>query len=238
MGAIQVKVLLFDVFGTVVDWRTTVIREAEAISQLIGRPVDWGRFADRWRREGYLAHVVRIARGEEPVERVDVLHRRKLDSLLAEYGVTGLSEEAVAHFNRVWHRLLPWPDSIPGLTRLRKKFLISPLSNGNFSLLTNMAKHAGLPWDCILSSDLFGKFKPNLEIYRDAVRLLDFKPSEVMLVAAHVDDLDAARSAGLRTAYVERPLEFGPGGAREPEPRGPFDVSALSFTDLAGKLGA
>jgi len=237
MDASHVKALLFDVFGTVVDWRTSVIREGEAISHVIGRPLDWGHFADRWRREGYLSHVIRIARGEQPSEKVDVLHRRKLDALLAELNISNLSEEQIAHFNRVWHRLIPWPDSVPGLTRLRRKFLISPLSNGNFALLTNMAKHAGFPWDCIMSSDLFGKFKPNLEIYRDAVQLLGIAPGEAMMVAAHIDDLEAARSAGLRTAYVERPLEFGPDGAREPAPKLPMDISVSSFTDLAERLG-
>jgi 2-haloacid dehalogenase len=234
----EIKALLFDVFGTVVDWRNSVIREGEAIGRAKGLKVDWPSFADAWRRDGYLAPIFRIARGEEPWERVDILHRRKLDRLLVDYQITGLSEMEIQNFNRVWHRLDPWPDAIPGLTRLRRKFLVAPLSNGDFALLTNMARHAGLLWDCILSSELFQKFKPNLEIYRDAVKLLDLMPGEVMMVAAHVVDLEAARTAGLRTAYVDRPLEFGPGGAREPEPKTPFDVSATFFTDLAEKLGA
>ena len=238
MGAPQVKALLFDVFGTVVDWRTTVIREGEAISKTKGIQVDWGKFADAWRKEGYLQQIFRIARGEQAYEKVDVLHRRKLDALLAEHKVTGLSASEITHFNCVWHRLLPWADAIPGLTRLRQKFLVAPLSNGDFILLTNMAKHAGLPWDCILSSDMFQKFKPNREIYLYAVKLLDLAPGEVMMVAAHVVDLEAARSAGLRTGYVDRPLEFGLCGVRESAPKTPFDVSSSSFIDLADKLGA
>jgi len=238
MDAPQVKALLFDVFGTVVDWRTTVIREGQAISQSTGCQVDWGQFADMWRKEGYLAQIFRIARGEQQYEKVDVLHRRKLDLLLAEHHVAGLSEEEILHFNRVWHRLQPWPDAVPGLARLRTKFLVAPLSNGDFILLTNMAKHGGLLWDCILSSDMFQKFKPNRDIYLEAAKLLDLAPAEVMMVAAHVVDLEAARSVGMRTAYVDRPLEFGPEGVRESPSKTPFDVSATSFVELADKLKA
>jgi 2-haloacid dehalogenase len=242
-GAPAVRALLFDVFGTVVDWRATVIHEGEALARHHGWPegrVDWGAFADRWRREGYTAAVGRIARAEAPWTRVDDLHRRMLDTLLAEHGLSDLTPEEIAHLNRVWHRLAPWPDAVPGLIRLRHHYTLAPLSNGNFALLTNMAKHAGLPWDCIISAELFRTYKPNPEVYRGAVELLGLAPPEAMMVAAHPSDLEAARRAGLRTAYVPRPLEYGPD---VPEPEAgvtdqPFDVVAEDFLALAHALGA
>jgi 2-haloacid dehalogenase len=231
------KALLFDVFGTVVDWRGTVVRAGEAWGRRLGVSLDWPAFADAWRREGYLAGTGRVRRGEWPWQDVDALHRRQLDALLAERGLAGLPEEAVVDFNRVWHRLDPWPDALPGLARLKRGYLIAPLSNGHFALLTNLAKRAGLPWDCILASDLFGHYKPDPEIYQGAARLLGLAPDECLMVAAHTNDLLGARAAGLDTAFVARPLEWGPGSPPEPEPPTPFDFQARDFLDLAGQLG-
>src|SRR5438105_3377726 len=180
-GTSVVRALLFDVFGTVVDWRSTVVWEGEALARHHGWPADrvnWPAFADTWRREGYSAAIGRIARGEAPWARVDELHRHMLDDLLAGYGVDELDEPEIDHFNRVWHRLAPWPDAVPGLTRLRHRYTIAPLSNGNFALLANMARHAGLPWDCILSAELFHAYKPQPEVYRGAVNLLGLQPEE------------------------------------------------------------
>ena len=234
---LAVQALVFDVFGTVVDWRGTVIREGEALGRRHGLTVDWPRFADEWRREGYVEAITRIRRGEVAWEVVDVLHRRMLDELLARHGVPGLPEAEVEHFNRVWHRLAPWPDAVPGLARLKQHYIIAPLSNGNMALLTNMARHAGLPWDCILSAELFGAYKPDPAVYRGAARLLGLPPEHLLMVAAHGGDLRAAGALGLRTAFVARPLEHGPGRAPEtPDPS--VDVVAGDFLDLADQLGA
>jgi 2-haloacid dehalogenase len=234
----DVQALVFDVFGTVVDWRSTVIREGEALTQSKGIAVDWPRFADEWRRDGYIAGMERIRRGELPWMKVDQLHRRKLDQLLEANGVRGLTEPEIYQLNRVWHRLDPWPDAVPGLTRLKERFIISPLSNGDVALLTNMAKASKLPWDCILSSELFHAFKPDPRVYLGAADLLGLPPASLLMVAAHVGDLRAAQSVGLRTAFVPRPLEWGPGGQTEPPPDPTFDLVATDFVDLAEKLGA
>ena len=231
------RALVFDVFGTVVDWRTSVIRAGEEVSRRHGLAVDWPAFADEWRRDGYLAGIGRVRSGEWPWLRVDTIHRLKLDELLPKSGVSGLDEAEVDDLNRVWHRLEPWPDSVPGLTRLRTRFTLGPLSNGDFALLTNMAKRAGLPWDCILAAELFGHYKRDPEVYLGAARLLDLRPDEVMLVAAHVGDLEGARAVGLRTGYVSRPLEYGPDTQLEAMPAEPFDVVAADFGDLATQLG-
>jgi 2-haloacid dehalogenase len=254
MDVTQVKALIFDVFGTVVDWRSSVIAEGEALGRAKGLQVDWSRFADEWRLDGYIAGMDAIRRGDAPWANVDTLHRRKLDELLVTYGITGLDEAEVEHFNRVWHRLAPWPDSVAGLTRLRKKFVISTFSNGNFALLTNMAKHAGLPWDCIISAELFRTYKPEPATYLGAVALLGLRAEQVMLVAAHPYDCAAARDLGLRAGYVSRPLEFGPKGVPEGselrplkfgpsdphggDPAPDVDILADDFLDLAAKLGA
>jgi len=233
----EARALVFDVFGTVVDWRGSVIREAQALGRAKGFELDWGTFADTWREEGYHDGMERIRRGETPWVNVDTLHRQKLDELLQKYNVSGLSEAEIDHFSKVWHRLWPWPDSVPGLTRLRHRFVLSTLSNGSFALLTNMGKNAALPWDCIISAELFQKYKPDLEVYRSAAALLGLEPSEVMMVAAHVGDLKAARTAGLRTAFVSRPFERGRGRAHEPEPDPSRDVISTGFVDMAAKLG-
>ena len=229
--------LTFDIFGTVVDWRTSVIREGEMLSQEKGFDVDWGEFADRW-RGGYGPSMNRVRTGELPWTKIDVLHRMVLDELIVEYGLTGLSEEETDHFNRVWHRLMPWPDTVRGLHRLRSQYLITTLSNGNVSLLTNMAKNAGMPWDCILSSELAGHYKPDPEVYLMAAELLSLPPSRVMMVAAHKSDLRAAQRVGLKAAFVARPFERGPGRTVDTSPEPDFDYWASDLEDLAEQLGA
>jgi 2-haloacid dehalogenase len=237
MALDQVKALVFDVFGTVVDWRGSVIAEGEALARSKGLQVDWSSFADEWRRQGYHATIAAVLKGELPWVNVDAMMRRKLDELIQKYQLRGLSETETAHFAHVWRRLHPWPDSVAGLSRLKQKFIISPLSNGNFALLTNMGKFAGLPWDCIISTDLFQTYKPDPATYQGAARLLDLQTDEVMLVAAHVRDLRAAQAAGLHAAFVRRPLEWGAGGPQEPDPDPAFDLVASDFLDLAARLG-
>ncbi len=233
----EIVALTFDVFGTVVDWRTSVIREGEMLSQEKGFDVDWGEFADRW-RGGYGPSMNRVRTGELPWTKIDVLHRMVLDELIVEYGLTGLSEEETDHFNRVWHRLIPWPDTVRGLHRLRSQYLITTLSNGNVSLLTNMAKNAGMPWDCILSSELAGHYKPDPEVYLMAAELLSLPPNRVMMVAAHKGDLRAAQRVGLKAAFVARPFERGPGRTVDTSPEPDFDYWASDFEHLAEQLGA
>jgi 2-haloacid dehalogenase len=235
-----IKALLFDVFGTVVDWRSSIIQEGEALARRQGWPadrVDWPAFADAWRKEGYTAAIAGINRGESPWQRVDALHRQKMDELLDRFGLPEFSEAERADLNRAWHRLRPWADSMPGLTRLRQRYVVSPLSNGDFGLLTNMAKHAGLPWDCIIAAELFGAYKPSPQTYLGAADLLGLPPEQVLMVAAHPGDLEAARACGLRTAYVHRPLEYGPGTGQEPPVIGAYDAVAEDFLDLAEQLG-
>lgn len=227
-----VKAILFDVFGTVVDWRGSIIREASALDYL---GIDWAYFADRWRAE-YVPSMNKVRSGELPWTKLDDLHRASLDMLLSEFKIEGLTEADKDRWNHVWHRLTPWPDSVPGLARLRRKFIIAPLSNGNVSLLTDLSKHAGLPWDLILSAELARHYKPDPEAYLKAVELLSLRPEEVLMAAAHTSDLDAAGGCGLRTAFIHRPLEDGPGPT--PPLSGQFDLAASDIGDLASKLGA
>lgn len=236
MDVSHVKALTFDVFGTVVDWRGSIVREGTAFGKQHGLKVDWAGFADAW-RGGYRPSMDRVRRGELPWTNIDTLHRMILDALLEQFGLTGLSEADKEHLNRVWHRLEPWPDAVAGLTRLRRGFIIATLSNGNIALLTNMAKHAGLPWDCILSAELARHYKPDPEAYRTAAELLGLRPDQVMMVAAHKGDLRAAQAVGLRTAFVPRPQEFGPERPPDMAPEPAFDVHARDFGDLADQLG-
>jgi 2-haloacid dehalogenase len=229
------KALVFDVFGTVVDWRSTIIREGEALGREKNIYVDWGAFADAWRSR-YAPSMDRVRSGEIPWTKLDDLHRASLEELLADFGIEGLSGAEKGYFNRVWHRLDPWPDAVEGLTRLRQRYIIAPLSNGNVSLLTNMARRAALPWDLVLSAELVRHYKPDPETYLMPPLLLDLEPEQVMMVAAHVYDLRSARNSGLRTAYVPRPLEFGPGVEAEP-PDPAFDLVAGDFVELADRLG-
>jgi 2-haloacid dehalogenase len=228
------KALIFDVFGTVVDWRGSVIRDLEELGVDKGFDADWPAFADAWRGR-YAPSMDRVRRGELPWTRLDDLHRASLEELLDEFGVEGLSEREKDHLNRVWHRLDPWPDAAEGLKRLKERYIIAPLSNGNVALLTNMAKRAQLPWDLILSAELVRHYKPDPETYLSAPELLDLRPDEVMMVAAHVNDLRAARENGLLTSYVPRPLEFGPGAEADP-PDPSFDLVANDFIELHRKL--
>jgi 2-haloacid dehalogenase len=232
----QVKALTFDVFGTVVDWRGSIIRDCTKFGAERGINVDWGTFADTW-RGAYRPSMDRVRRGELPWTNLDTLHRMVLNELLVKFGISGLTEADIDHLNRVWHRLDPWPDSVEGLTRLRKRFILATLSNGNVALLTNMAKYGGLPWDCILSAELPKHYKPDPETYLSAADLLGLQPEQVMMVAAHKDDLRAAQRSGLKAAFVTRPYERGPDHTPDLTPDPEFDVNASDFNDLAGKLG-
>ncbi|HMH19755.1 MAG TPA: haloacid dehalogenase type II [Burkholderiales bacterium] len=233
----KVGALVFDVFGTVVDWRSSLIAEGRKLGRKKRLRVDWAAFADAW-RAGYAPAMDRVRRGDLPWTTIDVLHRMILDELLARFGISNLSEEEKDGFNLAWHRLKPWPDAVRGLTRLKKKFVIATLSNGNVALLTHMAKRAGLPWDCIFSGELFHHYKPDREVYLGAARLLGLQAHELMMVAAHKNDLDAAAAAGLRTAFVQRPLEFGDPAKKDVKPEIRFDLNVRDFGDLAQKLGA
>jgi 2-haloacid dehalogenase len=233
----SVRALVFDTFGTVVDWRTSITQEVE---QLIARKhlqVDAAKFADAW-RAGYAPAMAQVRSGQLPWTKLDGLHRMILDRLLKDFGIAGLSESEADQINRAWHRLRPWPDAVGGLTRLKKTFTIAPLSNGNISLMTDLAKHSGLPWDCILGAELVRHYKPDREVYLSAAEILDLKVDEVMMVAAHLGDLRAAKSLGLKTAFVARPLEFGPDGKPDLRPDAAVDVAAKDFNELAARLGA
>jgi len=227
------KALVFDVFGTVVDWRGSIIRECRELAAARNLELDCVAFADAW-RAGYRPAMDRVRRGDLPWMNIDALHRLILDEILSRFGISTLEEGEKDHLNRVWHRLKPWPDAVRGLKLLKQNHIIATLSNGNVALLTNMAKNAGLPWDCIFSAELFHHYKPDPETYLGAARLLALQPAEVMLVAAHADDLVAARATGLRTAYVHRPREFG--HRERPLPQETFDFVAHDFVDLAKQL--
>jgi 2-haloacid dehalogenase len=229
------KALIFDTFGTVVDWRGSLIAEYSAWGKAKGLDLDWTEFVDAWRGQyGAIKDKAR-QKGFQPL---DELHREVLDALLAERGVTALSEADRDWMNRGWHRLLPWPDAPEGLARLKRRFIIAPLSNGNVALLTNMAKHAGLPWDVIFGADLFRCYKPDPETYLGACRLLGLPAGDVMMVAAHNFDLRAAAELGLQTGFVARPTEYGPGQKTDLVAKGDWTVVAKDFVELAEKLGA
>ena len=232
----EVKALAFDIFGTVVDWRGSIISEGEDVWTDKGVDVDWPEFADRW-RGGYGPSMQRVRTGELPWMNIDALHRLILDDLLEQYQVAGLSEADKVQLNKVWHRLNPWPDVASGLARLRKRFVVASLSNGNVALLVNMARHGGLCWDCVLSAELAGHYKPDPEVYQTAAALLGLEPREVMMVAAHNGDLKGSKAVGFRTAFVHRPREFGPEQTTDLVP-GPFvDVVANDFNRFADRLG-
>jgi 2-haloacid dehalogenase len=233
----SVKALAFDVFGTVVDWRSSIIREGQLLTRMKGLQVDWARFADEW-RDGYGPAMDKVRMRKIPWTNIDGLHRLILNDLIKKYSIQGLSEEEINNLNRVWHRLMPWSDSVSGLNRLRSRYIMATLSNGNMSLLVDMARNAGLPWDCVLSAELSGHYKPDPEVYAMAARLLDLSPDQVMMVAMHPDDLGAAKKVGLKTGYVLRPLERGPDRPYKPASDTEFDVTATDFIDLANKLGA
>ena len=236
------KALTFDVFGTVVDWRTSIAREGRAFGERHGIDADWERFADDWRGL-YQPSLARVRDGERPWTGLDDLHRESLHTLLGKLGAaigdTGVSEAAVDEFNRAWHRLDPWPDVVEGLTRLKRRFVLATLSNGNVALIVNMAKRAGLPWDAVLGAEVARRYKPQPEAYLTTARLLGLAPGECMMVAAHGDDLRAAAAAGFRTAFVRRPDEHGPGRPGDAvRAEDGFDVVAEDFIDLAETLDA
>jgi 2-haloacid dehalogenase len=231
-SAPAVRALVFDVFGTVVDWRGSIIRECRALGRRKKVNADWAAFADSW-RAGYRPAMAKVRSGELPWMNIDQLHRRILDDLLVPFGLDGLDEAEIDHLNRVWHRLNGWPDAKRGLAALKRRYVIATLSNGNVALLTNMAKHAGLPWDCVLSAELFHHYKPDPEAYLGAAAMLGLEPGEVMMVAAHKDDLRAARACGLRTAFVRRPREYGPKVKVDVSAEADFDYNVRDFVELA-----
>jgi 2-haloacid dehalogenase len=237
MSAKQPVAIVFDTFGTVVDWRGSLIAELTGFGRERGIEADWAGLVDAW-RAAYRPSMNRVRSGEQPWTTLDALHRASLDQLVQEFRVAGLSEADLRHINRGWHRLNPWPDSVPGLTRLKRRYIIGPLSNGNVALLTNMAKHAGLPWDMVFGSDLFGHFKPDPETYLGVCRLLDLEPGQVMMAAAHNSDLAAARKLGLLTAFFPRPSEHGPAQHADIKAEAEWDIVARDIEDVAAQLGA
>jgi 2-haloacid dehalogenase len=232
-----VKALVFDVFGTVVDWRASVIRELEEFGRAKGIAADWTGFADDW-RAGYQPAMDRVRKGEVPWTVLDDLHRATLETLLEKYRIAGVTEADKVHLTKAWHRLSPWPDAVPGLARLKRKYIIGTLSNGNVALMLNLAKHAGLPWDMIFGAELVQRYKPDPRTYQAVPKLLRVTPGEVMLVAAHNGDLVAAGREGLKTAFVARPTEYGPHQNRDFKAEHDFDVVARDFVELAELMGA
>ena len=226
------KILAFDIFGTVVDWHGSIVRELE----LLYPQVDGNAFALAW-RAGYQPAMQRVRSGELGWVRIDELNRMILDAMLPTFGLEHLSEAERQHLNRVWHRLEAWPDSVEGLLRLKTHYTLCTLSNGNIGLLTNMAKRAGLPWDCILSAEVFRAYKPDPATYLGVAKVFDVAPEQVMLCAAHHDDLAAARACGLQTAYIERPFEYGATQVKDISPKSGNDLHARDMVQLAELLG-
>jgi 2-haloacid dehalogenase len=233
----NVKALVFDVFGTVVDWRTSLIDDCTAWGKARGIGADWTALVDAWRQAYMPSMDVVRHHPERGFVKLDTLHRQSLDVLVAKFGINGLSDDDLHHLTLGWHRLHPWADSVGGLTALKGRYIIGPLSNGNVSLLTNMAKFAGLPWDLIMSAELFEHYKPDPQAYLGAAALLSLKPAQVMMVAAHNSDLDAAQKLGLKTAFVPRITEYGPHQNRDFKAEGDWDVVAEDFNDLARRMG-
>jgi 2-haloacid dehalogenase len=231
-----IQALTFDVFGTVVDWRRSIIREGEAVGRAHGLQVDWARFADSWRAL-YQPSLEEVRAGRRPWTKLDDLHRESLRRLLAEFRISALAEDEIEHLNRAWHRLDPWPDAVEGLTRLRRRFILATLSNGNVALMVNMARRAGLPWDAILGAEVARHSKPRPEAYLGTADLLGLAPGQCLMVAAHNGDLIAAAGCGFRTAFVARPTEHGPQQTTDLKPERDFDVVARDFVDLADRLG-
>jgi 2-haloacid dehalogenase len=233
-----VKALFFDMFGTVLDWRTGVARSAEAILKPRGYSLDWLAFADAWRAQ-YQPGMEEVRSGRIPYTKLDVLHRRMLDLFLPKFGVTGLPEDVMHDLTLSWHRLDGWPDVATAFPRLGKRFLLAPCSNGNTSLMTDIARRNGMRFDAILGADIAQDYKPRPRVYQASAEAFDLKPNECMMVsaAAHNDDTAGAAKAGLRTATVARPDEFGP-GSRPSTPNVPVDIIAKDLNDLADKLGA
>jgi 2-haloacid dehalogenase len=232
----DVQALLFDVFGTVVDWRSSIVEDLSKFGAAKGLKADWTAFADDWRGL-YQPAMDEVREGRRPWTILDILHRESLENLLVKHGVSGLSEADKDHVNRVWHRLKPWPDAVEGLTRLKSRYIIGTLSNGNVGLLTRMAKHGRLPWDVILGAETARAYKPQPQAYLASAELLNLEPGQVMLVAAHNGDLAAAAKVGLRTAFVARPAEHGPQQSRDLKAERDWDVVTDTFTGLATAMG-
>ena len=232
-----VRALCFDVFGTVVDWRGSIVRFGARLEEETGLGVDWPAFADAWRAE-YRPGMDLVRKGELPWTDLDGLHRRSLDRLAPEFGLDALDSDKMDLLHAVWHRLDSWPDSALGIARMREARMVASLSNGTVAMLTSMARRAGIGWDMVLSAELFGHYKPDRQIYEGAARLLGLEPSEVMMVAAHRHDLEAARAVGMRTAFVHRPTEHGPDASADVPMDAGFDVYAEHMCDLAERLEA
>ena len=232
----SVKALVFDVFGTVVDWRNGVAREARTILSPLGYSLDWLAFADAWRAQ-YQPGMDEVRTGKISFVKLDIIHRRMLERILPKFGLEKVDAKVLDELNLAWHRLDAWPDVGPGFTRLRKRFMMAPCSNGNIAIMVDIARRNDIRWDAILGSEIAGDFKPKPRVYLAAAEALNIKPNECMMTAAHSNDLKSAAENGLRTAHVGRPGENGP-GTGESAPRVPVDVAATSFTELADKLGA
>jgi len=230
-----VKALVFDVFGTVVDWRSSLIEQFEEFGAEKGLTVDWAGFVDDWKK-AYKPGMDAVREGRWPWTNVEGIYRKKIDELASQYGLEQLSESDRTGLARAWHRLKPWPDVVEGLERLKSRYVLSTLSNGDVACLVNMAKYGSLPWDCILCAEIFRHYKPDPEVYRGAIQLLGFEPQETMLVAAHNYDLAAAQSHGMRTAFVARPQEFGLAQTSDLKAEGNWDIIAEDFGELASAL--
>jgi len=231
----SIRAMFFDVFGTLVDWRTGVAREADRALRPLGYTFDWTRFADAWRAE-YQPGMEEVRAGRIPFSKLDVLHRHNLERFMPRFGLTDLSESVRHELTLAWHRLDAWPDVPAALRRLQKKFLLAPVSNGNISLMVDLARRNDFPWDAILGAEIAGDYKPKPRVYLAACEAFDLDPAQCMMVAAHSNDLAAAASCGLRTAHIARPGEYGP-GTGERAPTVPVDFAAADLGDLAGKLG-
>ncbi len=230
-----VKALTFDVYGTVVDWRGSLLEQLEGFGRRKGITIDWAKFLDDW-KSAYRPSMDAVRTGSVPWINVAGIYRRKLEELIQTYGLRGLSEAEIAELNRGWQRIKPWPDAVAGLIRLKKKYIIATLSNGDVAGLVGLSKYGGLPWDCILCAEMFRRYKPDPEVYRGAVAWLDCRPEEVMMVAAHNYDLAAARAQGMRTAFVARPAEYGPGQTSDLVAEEDWEVIARDFSELATAL--
>lgn len=235
--ASSIKALLFDVFGTIVDWRTGIAREGEKFGRAHGLTgIDWTTFADEWRGM-YQPSLEKVRSGQAAWRPLDDIHRAELDHLLTRYKISNIPEAALDHFNRAWHRLDPWPDSVSGLVRMKKKYIIAPCSNGNVSMMVHLAKHSGLPWDVVLGAEFAEQYKPVPIVYQKSVALLHLDPSECVLVAAHNYDLEAAGKCGLKAAFVPRLKEYGSAGKPDLKPSQQWDFVADDFNQLAQQLG-
>jgi 2-haloacid dehalogenase len=233
----DVKAILFDTFGSVVDWRSSVVAEMATFGAARGVAADWTAFADAW-RGAYKPSMDRVRTGARPWTILDVLHRESLEKLVVQFGMSGLSDADLDHLTRIWHRLTPWPDSVAGLARLKRLFIIAPLSNGNVALLVNLARHAGLPWDMVFGSEIPRAYKPDPAVYLGACAMLGLEPGQVMMAAAHNYDLAAARALGMRTGFFARPAEYGPAQTRDVAAESDWDVVAVDIGDLATQMGA